>query len=82
MYRVYIVHTQNGSLSSQTEYYPEVDKQSINRKIDKLNEEVSPNVDASNCLSWQLDNKKIEMTVIDNKTNEPIETASSTFLKH
>ena len=82
MYRLYIVHTPNGSSSSQTEYYPEVDKQSINRKIDKLNEEVSPNVDGSNCLSWQLDNKKIEMTVIDNETNEPIETASSTFLKH
>lgn len=82
MYRVYIVHTQNGSTSSQTEYYPEVDKQSINRKIDKLNEEVSPDVDGSNCLNWQLDDKKIEMTVIDNETNETIETASSTFLKH
>ena len=81
MYRLYIVHTPNGSSSSQTEYYPHVDRQSINRKIDKLNEEASPNVDECNCLNWQLTNKKIEMTVIDNETNETIETASSTFLQ-
>ena len=81
MYRLYIVHTPNGSSSAQTEYYPSVDKQSINRKIDKLNEEASPNVDECNCLNWQLPYKKIEMTVINNETNETIETANSTFLK-
>jgi hypothetical protein len=80
MYRLYIVHTPYDSSSSQTEYYPNLDKQSINKKIDKLNEETSPNVDECNCLNWRLPNKTIEMTVINNETNETIETASSTFL--
>lgn len=78
-YRVYIIHTRNNNLP-ETEYYPRVDKQNINNKIDALNEIISPVTDAHNCLRWQLPHKQIEMTVIDNETNKTVETASMSFL--
>jgi hypothetical protein len=78
-YRVYIIHTKKNDLP-ETEYYPRVNKQNINNKIDMLSEIISPITDEHNCLRWQLPNKQIEMTVIDNETNETVETASMSFL--
>ena len=80
-YRVYIVHTNNNSKDAKTEYYPIVDKNKINKKIDELNKTVSPDIDTHNCLEWQLNHKKITMTVIDNITNKTIETACLSLLK-
>jgi|TARA_B100000902_G_C27030317_1_gene774161 hypothetical protein len=82
-YRVYIIHTSlpaNKKQLPKTEYYPRVNKEAVNKKIDLLCELTSPITDEHNCLRWDLENKQIEMTVIDNETNETVETANTSFL--
>jgi len=82
-YRVYIVTTpKHKPENTNTEYYPTLKLNEINKKIDKLNELTSPKTNNQNCLEWQLKNNTIEMTVIHNKTNEVVETAHSLFLQH
>ena len=81
-YRVYIVTTKNNKPEeTNTEYYPSLKLNEINKKIDKLNEITSPNTNKRNCLEWNQRWHKIEMTVIHNKTNEVVETANSLFLQ-
>ena len=81
-YRVYIVTTpKNKPENTNTEYFPKLKLHEVNKKIDKLNELTSPKSNKNNCLEWHVNHNKIEMTVIHNKTNETVETASSLFLQ-
>lgn len=86
-YRVYIVtdtpetKSPGSTLPSITEYYPDLNIREINNKIDRLNEQTSPITNKQNCLEWRVDQDTINMTVIDNNTNETIETANFFFLK-
>lgn len=80
-YRVYIVKdTPKTQKTAITEYYPNLGIKEINDKIDTLNEQTSPITNKQNCLEWHVDQNTINMTVIDNNTNNAIETANINFL--
>ena len=86
-YRAYIIHTPVDSFFYydpdayvMTEYYPNLDKENVQKKIEELNKQKKPYVNKNNCLEWKLKRKTITMTVIDNTTEKTIETANHFLL--
>jgi len=79
MYRLYVVQTDSNA-ETTTEYYPNLTRKEVNRMIDKYCEIITPELDKNNNLYWQMRDRRVDITVINNDTNKLVCTSGDSLL--